>query len=103
MKGDQIGTLTAHPSLQELSLSNWTWFNAGADCVGSPTCGRGHLGPGRREGDPEVPPRHALSRAGQVRPSEHPGGRSGWRVSATPRLAPRAGTLLKVGHDPVRD
>src|SRR4051794_70999 len=26
MKGDQIGTLTAHPSLQELSLSNWTWF-----------------------------------------------------------------------------
>src|SRR3954466_16336860 len=27
MKGDQIGTLTAHPSLQELSLSNWTWFN----------------------------------------------------------------------------
>src|SRR3954470_7277250 len=28
MKGDQIGTLTAHPSLQELSLSNWTWFNS---------------------------------------------------------------------------
>src|SRR3954471_24987284 len=27
MKGDQIGTLTAHPSLQELSLSNWTWFS----------------------------------------------------------------------------
>src|SRR3954464_183125 len=26
MKGDQIGTLTAHPSLQELSISNWTWF-----------------------------------------------------------------------------
>ena len=26
MKGDQMGTLTAHPSLQELSLSNWTWF-----------------------------------------------------------------------------
>src|SRR5215208_2595681 len=29
MKGDQIGTLTAHPSLQELSLSNWTWFKSG--------------------------------------------------------------------------
>src|SRR3954452_6469222 len=29
MKGDQIGTLTAHPSLQELSLSNWTWFRTG--------------------------------------------------------------------------
>src|SRR4051794_28518601 len=27
MKGDQIGTLTAHPRPQELSLSNWTWFN----------------------------------------------------------------------------
>src|SRR3954453_19997901 len=26
MKGDQIGALTAHPSLQELSLSNSTWF-----------------------------------------------------------------------------
>src|SRR4051812_14853325 len=38
--------------------------NAGADCAGSPTCGRGHLGPGSREGDPEVPPRYALSRAG---------------------------------------
>src|SRR3954471_3615819 len=29
MKGDQIGTLTAHPSLQELSLSNRTWFSRG--------------------------------------------------------------------------
>src|SRR4051794_38904872 len=27
MKGDQIGTLTAHPRPQELSLSNWTWFS----------------------------------------------------------------------------
>src|SRR3954470_16079906 len=37
------------------------------------------------------------------RPSEHPGERSGRRVSATPRLAPRADTLLQVGHDAVRD
>ena len=29
----------------------------------------------------EMSPRHALSRAGQVRPSEQPGGRSGRRVS----------------------
>src|SRR5215204_2800740 len=28
MKGDQMGTLTAHPSLQELSLSNQTRFSS---------------------------------------------------------------------------
>jgi DNA invertase Pin-like site-specific DNA recombinase len=37
------------------------------------------------------------------RPSEHPGERSGRRVSATPRLALRADPLLQVGHDAVRD
>src|SRR4051812_25318232 len=36
MKGDQIGTLTAHPSLQELSLSNWTWFKREAQRRATP-------------------------------------------------------------------
>src|SRR6266567_2717674 len=48
MKGDQIGTLTAHPSLQELSLSNWTWFNPATLALMGQAAGAGPLAPGQR-------------------------------------------------------
>src|SRR5215207_11020860 len=54
MKGDQMGTLTAHPSLQELSLSNQTRFSviAPRKLSPAPTVLRAWTSGARRRRDP---------------------------------------------------